>query len=653
MESNTAAQFLQNILSHLRTGPGGDSFQLDVPPGALVQMDPSVLNNPHRRGHISAAIRVERAGRPVDPRRDERDFNPLGTIQRWSEEAKILHGKFAPERLAKMTDHVILRLLPAAIQAEKEAKEAEEQELAKRTEAESKTELESKVEAEAETVEEVQERYIEDAQSASAQEPLSQAGTSDPLVVSAPDTDADMVDAPPTQSPMPPNEDQPTTSASTQAVEAESEVPTEQAETSAERVTIFIHGSPVDITDTGIDPTFLEALPDDMREEVINQHVRDQRAARVERPADSQISSEFLDALPPDIRAEILQQERAEQARRRVEDANQAGNAVAPAEIDNADFIASLDPQLREVVLLDQDDGFIRTLPSHMIAEAQGYREGSHRHHRHRTNIPPARGPTTITRPLYVPRDAIQLLEKSGIAILVRLLFFPQVLKKNILLKVLLHICENSKTRTELFNVLLSILQDGSGDLAAMDKSFAHMSFRNTKPHSQSSKLSNKQKTVSEYPSGLSLPNDIVPELRARRCLEALTFIVSSNELSSLFFLTEHELPIGLRKVASKKGKGKEKQSSPTHYPIVLLLSLLERESLLKTSSIMESVVGLLASVTRPLTSLRNPKQDSEAQASTSTAQAADAVLSFSSPTAMTTDESPANVLGRYYASSF
>ena len=74
----------------------------------------------------------------------------------------------------------------------------------------------------------------------------------------------------------------------------------------------MIHGSPIDIADTGIDPTFLEALPDDMCEEVINQHVRDQRAVRVERPADSQISAEFLEALPADIPAEILQQERLE-----------------------------------------------------------------------------------------------------------------------------------------------------------------------------------------------------------------------------------------------------------------------------------------------------------------------------------------------------
>ena len=49
-----------------------------------------------------------------------------------------------------------------------------------------------------------------------------------------------------------------------------------------ECVTVMIHGSAVDIMDTGIDPTFLEALPDDMREEVLNQHVQDQQAARVE-----------------------------------------------------------------------------------------------------------------------------------------------------------------------------------------------------------------------------------------------------------------------------------------------------------------------------------------------------------------------------------
>jgi hypothetical protein len=38
-------------------------------------------------------------------------------------------------------------------------------------------------------------------------------------------------------------------------------------------------------------------------------------------------------------------------------------------------FIASLDPQLRQDVLMDQDEGFIQTLPTHIIAEAGGYRQ--------------------------------------------------------------------------------------------------------------------------------------------------------------------------------------------------------------------------------------------------------------------------------------
>jgi E3 ubiquitin-protein ligase HUWE1 len=44
---------------------------------------------------------------------------------------------------------------------------------------------------------------------------------------------------------------------------------------STEQVTIFIHSSPMNITDMGINLTFLEALPDDMHEEVINLHVQD------------------------------------------------------------------------------------------------------------------------------------------------------------------------------------------------------------------------------------------------------------------------------------------------------------------------------------------------------------------------------------------
>jgi E3 ubiquitin-protein ligase HUWE1 len=254
-----------------------------------------------------------------------------------------------------------------------------------------------------------------------------------------------------------------------------------------------------------------------------------------------------------------------------------------------------------------------------MIAEAGVYREG-HQPRRHFAirGVPRPEQPGSIAIPRkFTPQhDAIQLLDKSGIAVLVRLLFFPQVLRKTLLFKVLVNLCENAKTRTELFNLLLNILQDGTGDLAAVDKSFAQMSFRNSKP--QTPKAAGKQKTGSDYLTALSLPNlqnEALPDLIAQRCLEGLTFIVSANELSSLFFLTEHELPVGLRRPVSKKGKGKERQMAQTHYPIVLLLGLLDRQSLLKTPTIMESVVGLLATVTRPLTSIKDIKKVPESPA--------------------------------------
>jgi E3 ubiquitin-protein ligase HUWE1 len=274
---------------------------------------------------------------------------------------------------------------------------------------------------------------------------------------------------------------------------------------------------------------------------------------------------------------------------------------------------------------MDQDDGFIQTLPSHMIAEAGVYRDEVH------ARRPPVsrnstRGVPTGTpaRKYTVQHDAILLLDRTGITVLVRLLFFPQVLKKALLFKVLVNLCENAKTRTELFNILLSILQDGTGDLAAVDKSFAQMSVRNRDSKPLTPKAIGKQKATADYFTALALPAsqiETVPDLIAQRCLEALTYIVSNNQLSSVFFLTEHDLPVGLRRAAIKKGKGKEKLVSQSHYPLVLLLNLLDRQNLLRTPAILESVVNLLATITRPLSTLKEDHKVVAASGSASTTQ--------------------------------
>ena len=122
---------------------------------------------------------------------------------------------------------------------------------------------------------------------------------------------------------------------------------------------------------------------------------------------------------------------------------------------------------------------------------------------------------------------------------------------------------------------------------AAVDKSFAQMSVRNRDSKPLTPKAIGKQKATADYFTALALPAsqiEIVPDLIAQRCLEALTYIVSNNQLSSVFFLTEHDLPFGMRRAAIKKGKGKEKQVSQSHYPLVLLLNLLDRQNLLSTA---------------------------------------------------------------------
>ena len=253
--------------------------------------------------------------------------------------------------------------------------------------------------------------------------------------------------------------------------------------------------------------------------------------------------------------------------------------------MDSVTFIASLAPHLRQVELLDQDDGFLQTLPFHMTAKVGAIRETVSRmqlHSRQEALLVTANASTPCKSTL---RDAILLLDRAGVTNLVRSLFFPK-LRRNTLHKIMLNLCENSKTRTELFNLLLSVLHDGTGDVALVDRGFSQLSFEPTKISTQTpTKPSSRPMTNTEHDSSLPhVQQEIPPDLVAQRCLDALAFVVMNNDTSSFFF-TEQELPAGLRKL-SKKGKGKEKRAPQSHFPMVLLLSLLDRQTLLKIPTI-------------------------------------------------------------------
>lgn len=92
-----------------------------------------------------------------------------------------------------------------------------------------------------------------------------------------------------------------------------------------------------------IDPTFLEALPEDLRAEVLaSQQTQPVQPPSYAPPSADDIDPEFLAALPPDIQAEVLAQQRAQRVAQQAEG--------QPVDMDNASIIATFPADLREEV---------------------------------------------------------------------------------------------------------------------------------------------------------------------------------------------------------------------------------------------------------------------------------------------------------------
>ncbi|GFY84962.1 LOW protein: E3 ubiquitin ligase-like protein [Actinidia rufa] len=112
----------------------------------------------------------------------------------------------------------------------------------------------------------------------------------------------------------------------------------------------------------GIDPTFLEALPEDLRAEVLaSQQAQSAQVPTYALPSADDIDPEFLAALPPEIQAEVLAQQRAQRVAQQAEG--------QPVDMDNASIIATFPADLREEMQ------FCQHCPSPLLAEAQMLRD--------------------------------------------------------------------------------------------------------------------------------------------------------------------------------------------------------------------------------------------------------------------------------------
>jgi len=303
--------------------------------------------------------------------------------------------------------------------------------------------------------------------------------------------------------------------------------------------------------------------------------------------------------------------------------------------MDPASFFASLDPNLRAAVLMDTDESILRQLPPDMSAEARAM-GGDRRLHqfndfgyrRDRRAQPDDPSQKKKTRP------CVQMLDKAGVATLLRLMFIPQQgSAKGSLSSILRYVCENRQNRAEVISILLSILQDGSADVNAVEKSFAQLSIRAKQPQQPA----DKTPKISRKNGALSINADVSPLMVVQQCLNTLTQLTEKNPAVWQFFLTEHETGVGFKNRANRKGKAKE--SKANKYPVNALLTLLDRKLIVESSTIMEQLTSLLKVITAPLQVLKKEKEKAAEDAKKEAEASAEGQTTDNEPADTTTTE--------------
>ncbi|RKO89904.1 hypothetical protein BDK51DRAFT_46695, partial [Blyttiomyces helicus] len=388
MIGGNALQILEQILRTGRTAMGTIGLQyraeLGHPAGAGLGAGGLVTGHgipvPRPTGFSSGPASAMAAAAPVSTVDEQvaniNAFNPISTLDRWLMEARLINGATFQEKASRALNALLNSLAPAAIEADRKRKEKEEIARKAREEARRVEELARKKQAEEDAKRKAEEE-AEEAKRKAEKEAAQAAAEEATRLARGPETDAAMEEASPEPTSATSDATQVPTPMETEASSSTSGAPVEApAAEPAERVIVVIDGRQVDITGSGIDVTFLEALPDDLRREVVGQHLREQQRSQRAAATPPTISTEFLEALPPEIREEVLLQERLERQRAApAPTAAAPGGATAiPTEIDPASFLASLDPVLRQTVLLEQDDVFLATLPPALVAEANAIR---------------------------------------------------------------------------------------------------------------------------------------------------------------------------------------------------------------------------------------------------------------------------------------
>ena len=591
-------------------GTGGHGAVLDAIFQALQRGELDGLEGGQVRLGLTTDIRHDQSWRPSawDPSHHRHatrpesqrtsSFVPALTTTRWQEEARLLFGSTYLDKLLRVQIWVMSVLVPLAQQEEKEHKRKLEEELKTEREEAERLRLEAEQRKKEAEEREEQERLRREAENAAAAEI-----TGMEEEVEAERQIEDRAD---------PMEDvQGTEDGASQ--EAAEGGPLDSAATEGRpRVFTTIRGRQLDITGLDIDIEYLEALPEELREEVIMQQYATRREeARNEGTESNEIDPDFLNALPEEIREEIRQQEAHAQRRREREEARRQAAANGGAqpqaeEMDSDNFLATLDPTFRRIILAEQTPEVLNQLNPEHAAEGRAHARRYYQYVRsdNRNLLDDRVNEDAAHRD--GRRQIIQMVDKSGVATLLRLMFLPQQgsLRTN-LWHVLRNICGNRLTRSEVVSLLLIILKEGSTDVTAVERSLANLSLRAKAVVGQKTPQPPKRTLSMQSTGGIS--EEVTPLVVVQQCLAALKQLCQNNYHTRTLFVREAD-----GSPASKKGKGKAKETKGVRYPINDLVGLLDRKLIVESSSCLQSLAELLSAVTQPLPNLLKKDKEKE-----------------------------------------
>ncbi|GEQ66679.1 hypothetical protein JCM33374_g342 [Metschnikowia sp. JCM 33374] len=332
-----------------------------------------------------------------------------------------------------------------------------------------------------------------------------------------------------------------------------------------EPVMLWIGNREVDISGTDIDPEFFEALPEDMREEVFTQHIRERRANASNAAGEvREIDPDFLNALPEPIRNEILQQE--SMSRR----FSNAGFGLFQDE-DEVDSEMEEDLDIEDELEGSADE----TQEGNTIPAEENVHREVHSRKKKSFSVP--------------------LIDRAGVASLVKLLFLPRPInQREHVYSTLVSICNNKQTRSDVVSMLIAILHDGLVSQKALEKMFVQVTSKATKSDNKS--------------SSQSFPIGCTPTSIGIQVIEALLYLLEKTPALRLYLLTEHENNF-LTKKHLKKFRLKKSSHYEERYPINLLFKLLENPLLGDEYLFIDLLSNVLNYATRPLLIMRDKRK--------------------------------------------